>query len=253
VTEWLVDGLIPKGHVVLLLGEAHSGKAWLAEQLAICVASGNSFLDRFEVQQQPVILVDEDSGTNSFKRRFYRLARGLDVDLSLVPLLCYSRCDFVLWDVHKRQWLRNLIKQQKGKPLVIIDSLERVMLGQDLYRTEAGAQVGQFWHELRDAGATLIMVHQISTKKRVSIEDWDITHLAPGCTMLVEGADMAICMFRAPTARTEFIMKPIERRARLKICRPFSVVLQEDESETWAKLRVSEELPELSGKAVTIP
>ena len=127
MTRWLVDGLVPQGCAVLLLGEQHSGKAWLTEQLALSVASGSSFLDVFQVQRQPVILIDEDSGTASFKRRLYRLARGLKVDLSQVPLRCYSRCNFLLWDAERRTWLRDLIRREKGTPLVIIDSLKRIM------------------------------------------------------------------------------------------------------------------------------
>ena len=94
--KWLVHGLIPSGSSSALIGRVHSGKAWFAEQLAICVASGHDFLDTFRVEPQHVILIDEDSGTASFKRRFYRLARGLNVDLEKAPLECYSRCNFLL-------------------------------------------------------------------------------------------------------------------------------------------------------------
>lgn len=114
MTEWLVDGLIPKRHAILLLGQFHSGIVWLAEQLAVCVASGQKFLDQFQVERQPVIVIDEESGTNSLIRRFYRLARGVAIDLTGIPLLCYSRCGFVLWDTYKRKWLKDLIKQQRA-------------------------------------------------------------------------------------------------------------------------------------------
>ncbi|MCD6567498.1 MAG: AAA family ATPase [Dehalococcoidia bacterium] len=249
MVNWLVDGLIPEGHAVLLLGERHAGKAWLAEQLAVCVASGTRFLDAFNVCQQPVILIDEDSGTGSFKRRFYRLARGLDIDLAVLPLMCYSRCGFLLWDDSRRRWLINLVKQQKGKPLVIIDSMEKVMSEQEVDGADVKTQAGDFWHELRDAGATVLMVHQMSMKKKIHIEDWDVTRLALNSTMLVEGCDTAIVVFRAPTTRTEFVIKPEGRKVRLKVNRPFSVVLQENERETWAKLVLLEDLIELSGEA----
>jgi hypothetical protein len=249
MVKWLVEGLIPEEHAVLLLGERHAGKAWLTEQLAVCVASGMRFLDTFQVYQQPVILIDEDSGTESFKRRFYRIARGLDVDLAVLPLLCYSRCGFLLWDDSRRRWLMDLIKQQKGKPLVIIDSMERVMSGKASGNIDTEAEAGALWHELRDTGATVMMVHQMSTKKKVHIEDWDVTHLALNSTMLVEGCDTAMVAFRAPTKRTEFVIKPEGRKVKLKVDRPFSIVSQENEKETWAKLVLAEDLIELSGEA----
>jgi len=248
MTRWLVDGLVPQGCAVLLLGEQHSGKAWLTEQLALSVASGSNFLDIFHVQRQPVILVDEDSGTASFKRRLYRLARGLKVDLSQVPLWCYSRCNFLLWDAERRRWLRDLIRRQKGTPLVIIDSLKRIMARQEPGAGDAMAGLGEFCHELRDAGATLLMVHQVGAKKPVGVEDWDVAYQAPGFVMLVECFDMALSIYRVPAARTEFVLKPLERRVGLKVHRPFSIVLREDEEETWAKLAVTDELPELGGE-----
>lgn len=116
--------------------------------------------------------------------------------------------------------------------------------------TGIGTRAGEFWREVRDAGATVVMVHQTGMKRKTSIEDWDLTYLAPGGTMLVEGCDTAICTFRAPVAKTEFVMKPQERRVKLKVRRPFSIVLQEDESRSWAKLAVTGELPELASNNV---
>jgi hypothetical protein len=249
VTEWSVDGVIPKRHAILLLGQFHSGMVWLAEQLAVCVASGHKFLDQFQVEPQPVIVIDEESGTNSLIRRFHRLARGVEVDLTRIPLLCYSRCGFILWDTYKRKWLKDLVKQQRGSSLVIVHSLDKVMTREKPNATGIGARAGEFWHEVRDAGTTVIMVHQTGMKRKTSIEDWDLTYRAPGTTMLVEGFDTAICTFRAPVAKTEFLIKPQERRVKLKVRRPFSIVLQEDESRSWAKLAVTEELPELASNS----
>ncbi len=248
MTRWLVTGLVPQRSAVLLLGELHSSKAWLTEQLALSVASGSRFLDIFEVQRQPVILIDEDSGTASFKRRLHRLARGLKVDLSGIPLECYSRCNFLLWDAERRIWLRDLIRRGKGTPLVIIDSLRRIMAWQGPGGGDVMTGLGEFCHELRDAGATLLIVHQVGARESVGLEDWDVAYQAPGFVVLVECFDMALSIYRVPTARTEFVLKPLERRVELKVRRPFSIALQEDEEQTWAKLAVTDGLPELGGE-----
>ena len=246
MTRWLVQGLIPSGSSLVLLGEMHSGKAWLAEQLAVCVAGGHDFLDTFRVDQQHVILIDEDSGTASFKRRFERLATGLNVDLTKAPVEAYSKSGFLLYEPERREWLRELIKKQRGTPLVIIDNLERIMGGCDFGLAEA-APLTDFCHELRDAGATFLVVHQTGPRRQARVEDWDVRKEARGFTTVIECFDFGLSTFRVPSAQTQFVIKPIPRESRVKISRPFTVALQEDEAETWARLALTDELPELKG------
>ena len=248
MARWLVHGLIPSGSSVMLMGELHSGKAWLAEELAISVASGHEFLDAFRVEQQHVILIDEDSGTASFKRRFERLALGLKVDLEKAPLECYSRCGFLLYDQERREWLRTLIKQQRGTPLVIIDNLERIMGGREIGQGGQSTPLTDFCHELRDAGGTMVVLHQTGARRQSKVEDWDVRKEAEGFTVLIECFDLGLAIFRAPTAATEFVVKPIVRESPVTVSRPFTVALREDPELTWARLSVIEDLPELRGK-----
>jgi hypothetical protein len=246
MARWLVHGLIPSGSSVVLMGELHSGKAWLAEQLAICVGSGHDFLDAFRVEQQHVILIDEDSGTSSFTRRFERLSRGLQVNLGQTPIECYSRCGFLLYDADRRKWLRDLIRKQRGTPLVIIDNLERV-LGGELAGEGERPPFADFCHELRDAGGTMVVVHQTGARRQTRVEDWDVRKEARGFTVLIECFDLALATFRAPTAQTEFIIKPIVRESQVKLTRPFTVALREDPELTWARLTLVDDLPEVRG------
>lgn len=247
MARWLVHGLIPSGSSVVLMGEIHSGKAWLAEALAISVASGRDFLEAFRVEQQHVILIDEDSGTASFKRRFERLGRGLDVDLGKLPLECYSRCGFLLYDDERRRWLRDLIKKQRGTPLVVIDSLERIMGG---HRLDEGvpSPLADFCHELRDAGGTMLVVHQTGVRRPANVEDWDVRKEAQGFTVVIECFDLGLALFRTPTAATQFVAKPIVRESPVTVARPFTIALQEDPGLTWARLAVVEDLTELRGR-----
>lgn len=248
MTRWLVHGLIPSGSSMVLMGEVHSGKAWLAEQLAVSVASGHDFLDTLRVEPEHVILIDEDSGTASFKRRFSRLARGSGVDPDHPSLDCYSRCNFLLYDDERREWLRNLIKQQRGTPLVIIDNLERIMGGREFDPAGSSTPLADFCHELRDAGATLVVVHQTGARRQSRVEDWDVRKEAEGFTVIIECFDLGMAVFRTPTANTQFVLKPIVRESQVAISRPFTVALQEDPELTWARLSVVDDLPELKGK-----
>ena len=64
---------------------------------------------------------------------------------------------------------------------------------------------------------------------------------------MIECFDLALAVFRAPTASTEFVLKPIVRESGGRITRPFSIALREDPQETWARLEVLDELPEMKG------
>ena len=79
MSKCLVNGLIPEGHTVLLLGQPHSGKSWFSEQLAVCIAGGRLFLgdEGFTVQNGSVILIDEDTPTDTLEERLTRLAPAL--------------------------------------------------------------------------------------------------------------------------------------------------------------------------------
>jgi hypothetical protein len=249
MARWLAHGLIPSGSSVILMGGLHSGKAWFAEELALSVASGHDFLDVFQVGPQHVILIDEDSGTASFKRRFERLALGLNVDLSTAPIECYSRCGFLLYDKERRQWLRNLIKQQRGSPLVIIDNLERIMGGREVCPVgDQPSPLTDFCHELRDAGGTMLVLHQTGIRRQDRVEDWDVRKEAAGFTVLIECFDLGLAIFRAPSAATQFVVKPIVRESPVIVSRPFTIALQEDAELTWARLAVTDELHELRGR-----
>jgi len=230
------------------MGGLHSGKAWFAEELALSVASGRDFLDTFQVQQQHVILIDEDSGTASFKRRFERLALGLNVDLKTAQLECYSRCGFLLYDEERRQWLRNLIKKQRGTPLIIVDNLERIMGGREIGGGGQPSPLTDFCHELRDAGGTMLVLHQTGARRQETVEDWDVRKEARGFTVLIECFDLGLAIFRAPTAATQFVVKPIVRESPVIVSRPFTIALQEDSEQSWARLAVIDELHELRGK-----
>ena len=239
---WLVKNLIPEIQTALILGKPHSMKSWLTEQLAVCVASGTSFLDEFDVIQREVIMYDEDSPTETFKQRMTRLAKGIGKDINELPIEAHSNEGFLLLDPVKRGELIEIVKT-KNNPLVIIDSLGAVTKRKDIDKVKEGTGVTSAWSEIRDAGATVIICHHMTLKKESKITDVDVTHLALSSTMLIAGCDTDISVFSITP--DEFIVKPHGRRSKLMIKHPFAVRIQEDERQTWAKLQLLEEAPTL--------
>lgn len=96
-SEWLVDGLMPAGHTVLIAGMPGAGKSFFVEGLAISVASGMPYLG-LSVIQGPALLFDEDVPSDELGRRLIDLSNGLHTDLSNIPLYIYSHEGFRLDD-----------------------------------------------------------------------------------------------------------------------------------------------------------
>lgn len=238
--DWLVDGLIPKNHIVLLLGQPQNGKSWASAELAVCVASGTKFLDEFNVCQGDPTILDEDTPTDVFESRLTRLAKGVGKTLDELSIEKHSLDGFMLWNDDQRASLIERIKAKKN-PLVVLDSLEKVMVGYDLNKTSNAVKATKYWNELKAAGATVIIIHHISLKKQIDIREWDLSGLAMGNTMLVAGSDTILFIFRVPiNSSTRFIVKPQERRTKLVVNRPFAIELREGDG-SWAKLVLLEE------------
>lgn len=71
--RWLVRGLIPQGHIVLVAGQPGNGKSWWVAQLAVDAAEGGKHMCEFDVQECNVIYIDEDTPTNVYEERLSRM------------------------------------------------------------------------------------------------------------------------------------------------------------------------------------
>lgn len=98
--------------------------------------------------------------------------------------------------------------------------------------------------ELRDAGATVIVVHHISLKKKVSADTWNPMELVLNSTIIVSSSDTAFTVIQVPINKpTMFIIKPQARRVSLKYSELFAVKLLEDDSKSFARLLTIDEIP----------
>ncbi len=71
--EWIADGMLPKGGLILLHGAAESGKSIVATDLAIAVAAGRKWLETVDVLQGAVFYWDEENGAQRSTNRLVRM------------------------------------------------------------------------------------------------------------------------------------------------------------------------------------
>jgi hypothetical protein len=74
--EWTVKKLIPKHGITMISGDPTVGKSWMVIALALSVAGGMSFLDKFPVTQTGVIVYDVEHGEQDYTRRTRRVYEG---------------------------------------------------------------------------------------------------------------------------------------------------------------------------------
>lgn len=75
---WLAEGLIVSPSVNLLSGDAGARKSFLAQTLALSLASGHAFLGRFPVKKRHrVLYIQTESAERGFVGRLQRIAAGM--------------------------------------------------------------------------------------------------------------------------------------------------------------------------------
>jgi hypothetical protein len=135
--RWLIRGLWPAGAYGILASPPKAGKSWVAHDLAVSVATGTHFLERFAIDDPGAVLflAGEDNERLAL-RRLAAIATGrresvvsalADVRLCTVPLLLTSEADLAE--------LRAELEEHPPR-LVILDPL---------YVAAAGAKGGDLY------------------------------------------------------------------------------------------------------------
>ncbi len=246
VRRWLVEGLIPHGHIVLTGGMPGVGKSWIADALAVHVASSKPYLG-LTVMGGPVILIDEDTPSDELGNRLQRIAAGLGVPLDNLPLEVHSMENINLTDENTIQKLENESTRTRSV-LIILDCFSKVMGGEFNENSATDANVaGAIWNRLKTKGTTVFSTHHLN--KREGNIATDFVKLSRGSAALVANSDTAFGMELGRLNPTHFNVYPQERRRKLILREPFGIELEEDEQLTWVRFKkvgVTKELNDLA-------
>lgn len=231
---WLVSGLIPQGHHILMLGVAGAGKSWVADALAMHTASDMPFLG-YKVTSGAVILVDEDTPSDELSNRLSRLASSLNSNLDNLPLKVHSMEGMNLSDSKKLGILKEEIDKDKVV-LVVLDCLSKIM-GSSFNENSAkdANAVGAICNSLKSKGATVLLIHHLNKKEGDLATD--IVKLSRGSGALIANCDTAFSLELGRGNSLRFNVYPYPKRRKLEVDRPFGIELIEDEAMQYAKLR----------------
>lgn len=126
--KFCIPGLLGQPSLNLLVGDPGHKKSLLATDLAISVAMGKPWLD-FPVIQQPVLLVEEESG-------FFRLWKRLNSALTAHGASAETPFHFISvgsFDFRREDDMTDLtrIARSVKAGLIVIDALANIMVGGD--------------------------------------------------------------------------------------------------------------------------
>lgn len=148
--SFLVDRLIPENSITLFYAKGGSGKSTLATQLAAAIQNGTPFMG-LATKQRPAIVGDHENPRAILKKRI----QGIDGADKV-----YYWIGQDLPQLNSSNWveLKSLV-MTLGNPLLIVDTLSSACSSLDIANNKDLAPVMSRIIELRNLGATIILLH----------------------------------------------------------------------------------------------
>jgi AAA domain len=162
--QLLIEGLMNVGEIGLFIGRQKEGKSTLTLQLAIDVACGDRFLDRFETRESVVLYIDYENRLNQLKKRGVDLTRGRPSELVKIKAYDYiADRDLGLEGKHYKNlqhWTQILRPR-----LLVIDPLRLALPGAgfDLKDDKAAVEIIDQLSKLQklNPGMAVLLVHHV--------------------------------------------------------------------------------------------
>lgn len=190
--NWLLKPLIGKGDRALLYGEWGSFKSWLLMDLGLHLAAGIPWLNQFHISSpQSVLYIDEEMNEGNFRLRLQMLAQGAGVYGQDLHFRLLSRPG-ITFDEQGAITLLNSLKEKQFAPdVIIVETLRRVMVGDE----KEASEVAAFWRNVQpllEEKRTLILSHHM--RKATQRGNNSVRDRASGSTDIMAGLDSAVAV-----------------------------------------------------------
>ena len=190
--DYLVDGLLPRGGIMLLIGKPKSGKSVLARNLALAACRGTSFMDR-SCEKVPVLWLCLEETKAQVSTAFR--AMGLQGDDQIHFFFGHAAHD-------AQAWLERMV-EKVGAGLVVIDTWHKLTLIESVNDYGAVNRANQRLQQLaREKGVAQVWIHH--SNKGVARNGSEVL----GSTALFAAVDTLMSMDRADDGtRTAWTMQ----------------------------------------------
>lgn len=224
-TRWLVDGIIPLGHIVLVVAKAGAGKSFIAEQIAISVATEKEFIGK-SVLGGDVLIVDQETPKDTLGNRLKRFINGCGEVVHGLEICSMENHLFSDGTMGK------LLNKRKGVRLILLDSLLSLSHAWKINDNTDMSKVGNILKDIIHPEGTIVVVHHCGHRGNPSKPDNPFDSLVLGATAIDAFADTEFAIWN-PNPDTEPIselgIRPRPKKASLNINDAFMIKLLEDE------------------------
>lgn len=182
----LIENLINVGSMFAIVGPAKAAKSWLAEQLAVCLASGRDFFGR-NVKRQRVYVANVEVSEKQYGKRLRSICKRLSISKSDLDGWLYVdnlRGENATWE-----WCFEDAKFLKAQT-VIIDPFYQVFRGKETDENDCRYAVDEMKKFLK-AGFTLGVVFHAPKGKP---GDREVVDMISGSSVLVRYPENVIAI-----------------------------------------------------------
>ncbi len=215
-TNWVVDSLIPTGHLCFVLAQAGVGKSLVVEALATHAVHAVPFAG-FKTIEGDVLLIDQDTPQNVLSKRLLQFAKGLNVpqrhSLFLESMNGYSLGN---------NTLIGIIHKYPTAKLVIIDSLHSVCGQLDPNSTTDMSRWSRVKETCLSNENVILVNHHITQKGDFPIDRLmlnETNNLSMGSSAIMQQADSYYVVgATASEGKTEKIyLRPVSKRVSIPL------------------------------------
>jgi hypothetical protein len=123
--EFLIDQIWPINSVGFISGQPGTFKTWFVWDMAVSVASGTTFLDRYKCKQGKVIVFNAEDTQTQTKLRIAALANHKKLNVNELNLYLLNIYTIALDDIKTQEAIKNTIAKEQPS-LIIFDPLRNV-------------------------------------------------------------------------------------------------------------------------------
>jgi len=155
----MIEGILRKGHKLLLSGPSKAGKSFCLQQLAIAVATGGYWLG-WKVRQGRVAYINLELALKSNKHRLWQIKRKLGVKTNGNLDVWNLRGNAVSMDKLAPKIIRR--SEDRGYSMIIVDPIYKVLTGDENSAQEMAYFCNQFDKIAVNLGVTVVYAHHHS-------------------------------------------------------------------------------------------
>jgi len=164
----VIEGLLREGEVMNIVSSPKVGKSWLVNDLAICVASGMDWLDKFRVVPGRVLIIDNELHPETTANRLPKVVSAKEMSMDVVGNkvdVLNLRGKLMSFDDLERELIKTDLMKSAGYRLVILDAFYRFNIGPNANEND-NAYMAKVFNQIDSWGAELgcafVCVHHSS-------------------------------------------------------------------------------------------